>query len=190
MTGELDASGSTHLLDGRIIKIFDNAIDNDQIERIYNALSIASFAFNHSSTDETVDFREWSAELSPIDFVTIDLGRLSMKCATDHAKCLCTCTSVFSSASSYGDNAFVHQDSSHGSSRISVLYYANPHWELEWAGETIFFSGNDARIAISPKPGRIVVFSGDVRHRAGIPSRHCPGVRLVISARFKPNKLM
>jgi len=42
--------------------------------------------------------------------------------------------------------------------------------------------------AIEPKPGRIVLFPGEIPHRAGCPSRACFVHRLTIGHKFRAVK--
>lgn len=49
---------------------------------------------------------------------------------------------------------------------ITLLYYINMNWNIEWAGETLFFDDNGTEIEFisAYKPGRIVLFDGDIPH--------------------------
>lgn len=63
----------------------------------------------------------------------------------------------------------------------SILIYCCPRWEPAWGGETVFFDDDgDVSAAILPKPGRVLVFRGDVLHVARAPSRFCPMERRVL----------
>jgi hypothetical protein len=79
------------------------------------------------------------------------------------------------------DSYYAHRDSPEDSKDITVLYYANLDWQLDWGGETIFFKDdNDAVLAVSPRPGRVVVSRGAILHRASVPTRDCSEQRLTI----------
>jgi len=81
----------------------------------------------------------------------------------------------------YGDFTLGHQDCE--SPRcLTFLYYANLRWSSDWGGETIFYDDQwDARFAVTPRPGRLVLFHADLRHRTGVPMRDCPQSRLTVS---------
>lgn len=71
----------------------------------------------------------------------------------------------------YGDLPTTHRDSEAGAT-ITTIAFLHQRWELDWAGELIVCNtSSDPRIAIGPVPGRIVIFRGDLPHRAGAPSR-------------------
>lgn len=63
----------------------------------------------------------------------------------------------------------------------SILIYCCARWEPAWGGETVFFDDEgDISVSILPKPGRVLVFRGDVLHVARAPSRYCPVDRRVL----------
>jgi SM-20-related protein len=82
----------------------------------------------------------------------------------------------------YGDMYYAHRDCSAHCSHITVLYYANLEWQTDWGGETIFYNdANDAEVAVSPKPGRLVVARGAILHRGTVPTRACHEERYTIA---------
>lgn len=82
----------------------------------------------------------------------------------------------------YGDSYFAHRDCPETSLNVTVLYYANLIWQTDWGGETIFYDDNeDAALAVSPKPGRLVVARGAILHRANVPTRSCYEERLTVA---------
>lgn len=87
----------------------------------------------------------------------------------------------------YGDMLFPHRDSfARPTGReITAVYFANPKWERSWGGETVFFDrAGEAQIAVSPKPGRLILFRSAIEHRAGVPLRECYEQRLTLSMKF------
>jgi SM-20-related protein len=82
----------------------------------------------------------------------------------------------------YGDSYFVHRDSPEDSKDVTVLYYANLIWQPDWGGETIFYNDDsDAVLAVSPRPGRLVVSRAAILHRGTVPTRVCYEERLTIA---------
>ncbi|WP_394212637.1 2OG-Fe(II) oxygenase [Enterovibrio calviensis] len=168
------------------IYIFDDLFSKKQIERFGAVVSNAAFTFLHASRADTVKYREWCASFSVSDFMSHPLHKASIKVAKHFSgnKKL-KCYDVFSSASTFGDMSFIHSDSTN-SGDISILYYANSKWDPEWGGETIFYTERkDAALVVSVKPGRLIVFNGNVLHRAGTPTKLCPEVRITLSMRFE-----
>lgn len=62
----------------------------------------------------------------------------------------------------------VHEDTT----PITLLYYANTTWELDWGGHTFFLSEDlkDILYTCEYKPGRVVVFNGTIPHMIMAPS--------------------
>ena len=175
----------TFFIEDNKLLIFDGLFSEEEIKHNFALVSLANFSFLHSSRDDTTAYREWAAPFSADDFSTHPLHNIFLNTAEQHSQLKNRiCYDVFCSASTFGDMSFIHSDSTEEDT-ISVLYYCNHQWNSEWGGETIFYdSNNEARIAISVKPGRIVVFNGSLRHRAGVPNRICPEVRLTLSTRY------
>lgn len=88
----------------------------------------------------------------------------------------------------YGDLLGTHQDGWPGAS-LTGLYFANADWEPTWQGELILCNPlGESLYAVEPRPGRIVLFPGDIPHRAGAPSRACYAHRLTIGHKFRAVK--
>jgi hypothetical protein len=89
---------------------------------------------------------------------------------------------AYVNSSFYGDSYYVHRDCSEEENHVTVLYYANLHWEPDWGGETIFFTDNyEAELVVSLRPGRVVVSRGAILHRGTVPTRSCYEERLTLA---------
>ena len=60
------------------------------------------------------------------------------------------------------ENPYYHTDGKNG---YTVLYYVNPEWNLDQQGETQFYLKEQIK-GVLPIPGRIVIFSSTLLHRA------------------------
>lgn len=86
----------------------------------------------------------------------------------------------------HGDVFLPHSDCERDKNDVTVLYYGNLNWHSDWCGETVFYrAGHEAELAVTPRPGRIVVFRGSLLHRGGVPSRICFEARLTISCKLR-----
>lgn len=89
----------------------------------------------------------------------------------------------YANAHTYGVEGYLHRDSQQADN-YTALVYLNPVWKTDWAGELLFFDDTgDVFHAVSPRPGRVLTFPGDVRHAARAVSRTCPAIR--VSLAFK-----
>ena len=86
---------------------------------------------------------------------------------------------------SYGDMLYRHRDS--GDARdVTALLFLCESWDAAWGGETIFFDdAGDAVHAVSPRPGRLVLFRSSIEHRAGSPTRVCNRTRLTLAFKLR-----
>jgi Rps23 Pro-64 3,4-dihydroxylase Tpa1-like proline 4-hydroxylase len=91
----------------------------------------------------------------------------------------------YAAAMRFGDSSIVHQDIPCPDC-VTLLYYGNLQWTGRWGGETIFYDDDLlAAAAVSPRPGRIVLFNAAVYHRAGVPMRICPTFRYTFSMFYR-----
>jgi Rps23 Pro-64 3,4-dihydroxylase Tpa1-like proline 4-hydroxylase len=73
--------------------------------------------------------------------------------------------------------------------QIVLLYYVNKHWKHEWAGETLFYNDDLSEVECASiyKPGRIVVFDGEIPHTIRPQSINAPVYRFTLSLFFDKN---
>ncbi len=71
--------------------------------------------------------------------------------------------------------------------QIGLLYYVNKHWKHDWAGETMFFNDDLSEVAYASiyKPGRIIVFDGEIPHSVRPQSSIAPNYRFTLSLFFQ-----
>lgn len=86
----------------------------------------------------------------------------------------------YANARTFGAEGYPHMDARTVGNYTSV-FYLNPVWKPEWAGETVFLTeAGDVSHAVMPKPGRAVVFDGRTSHVARGVSRICPALRVTL----------
>ena len=95
---------------------------------------------------------------------------------------------AYVNCSVYGDSYYLHRDCVAQDQHVTALYYANLEWQPDWGGETIYYNDEeDAELAITPRPGRLVIARGAVLHRGNVPSRSCYEERYTLA--YKLNAL-
>ncbi|HEY2345126.1 MAG TPA: 2OG-Fe(II) oxygenase [Xanthomonadaceae bacterium] len=89
---------------------------------------------------------------------------------------------VYANGHTYGVEGSIHSDSTDEQNYFTTIYYAHGAWELDWAGEIVFFPRemDDISRSVYPKPGRVIMFRGATPHVARSPSRECPELRTCI----------
>lgn len=92
---------------------------------------------------------------------------------------------AYGAAIKFGDSTSIHQDYP-CECCVTFLYYGNYKWNGDWCGETIFYNSNhDAVAAVTPKPGRLILFNAALLHRAGVPGKKCPTFRYGFSVFYR-----
>jgi len=64
----------------------------------------------------------------------------------------------------------------------------NSDWHYKYGGETLFYSEKDTRLAVLPKPGRFVIFPGNIEHKGSIATRIWKEPRLSLALKFIKNE--
>ena len=92
------------------------------------------------------------------------------------------------SANTFGTEGRVHHDTRNEALRPKhrlALVYCSSNWHRDWAGETLVFDENDeVAAAVAPRPGRVMLLSGDPAHVGRSTSRICPSDRRVLVFKF------
>jgi SM-20-related protein len=95
---------------------------------------------------------------------------------------------VYTNAMQFGDVAHVHRDSNRHEC-VTALLYPNEAWDPSLAGETCFYAEDEAvRLAVLPRPGRLVLFVSSMQHVGRPPSRLFWGQRLTLAIKFVPER--
>ena len=96
---------------------------------------------------------------------------------------------IYVNGYTYGTEGYIHKDNPRtppeGYQWETILVYCNPRWNMQWAGETIFFEENKRDIFFTslPLPKRIVIFRGDLYHVGRGSSRACPVMRKTLACK-------
>jgi Rps23 Pro-64 3,4-dihydroxylase Tpa1-like proline 4-hydroxylase len=87
--------------------------------------------------------------------------------------------------SRYGDMEYPHRDCSENARDLTALFYGHPDWKAEYGGQTMFYhSGTDPALAVTPRPGRLVIFRGAILHLGSVPTRVCRAARYSLVLKF------
>ena len=178
---------------GRHIRIYDDLFDHSERVRLHQEAKKFSYTFAsdtnymedgpelnfaHPLTDEEVDYLgilknpKLLEVLKPHSPMRLLNARINLSTLSD--------TNKF-----HTDDPHVYASSAH-KQIITVLYYLNMRWELEWGGHTLF--ANDAcdelEFCCVNKPGRVAVFDGGIPHSIGAPTREAKTIRMTLALQF------
>jgi SM-20-related protein len=171
---------------GRDVFVFDGLVPAEESARYFQAISQASFARTEAARPET-EYRHWVCEM-PLE----NLARTSLWAATERAVLAVRpgvayrAYRVYTNYASFGDVLLTHVDAVPDARELTALWFLCERWDTEWGGETLFYDdGGDAQIAVTPKPGRLVLFDGAVRHAGKAPNRNCPVGRYTFAIKLR-----
>jgi hypothetical protein len=177
----------TASISGRDVFVFDGLVTPEESARYFNAISQASFTRTESARPDSREFRHWVCEM-PLE----NLSRTSLWQATEQAVSLARPNQhfrpyrVYTNYSSYGDMLLTHVDAVPGARELTALWYLCESWDTEWGGETLFYDdAGDAQIAVSPRPARLLLFDGAIRHAGKPPNRNCPVARYTFAIKLR-----
>ena len=172
------ADGRVHVIDG----IFTAA----EAAALAASITRLPFARNQRSSFDAPDAAFWAARLTPTSAAqTGYYDRLvgAIRSVRPESKKLRLYTSYIN-ANSFGDMLYPHRDAERPGD-LTALVFANAEWKLEWGGELLFYDdGGDAIACVSPRPGRVAVFSGQLLHTGTPPTRACYAARLTFVFKF------
>lgn len=178
-----------------MIEIFDNFLDDSEIERLYEICTLLEFSLQgRSKMSHHKDYQD--REISLIKVVDKDLksynffkkiqDKISDKLGTEYSHFL-----SYINAFKFSDASLSHTDftlpNKLGLSKTALIY-CNKEWDIDWGGETIFMDKltKDAEIikSIIPKPGRLVIFDSEIPHAARMPNILYPLYKYTFVNRF------
>ncbi len=175
------------LVEGREVAIFDGLLPAADVARYTQMLHRVPFTRTEVARPDTAEYRHWVSEMAVPALVNLPLW----KATADAVKALRPSDTyrpyrVYTNHAAYGDMLFTHTDAQPGAQELTVLWFLCEKWDTEWGGETLFFDdAGDAVFVASPRPGRMVVFDGAIRHVGRPPNRICYAPRYTFAIKLE-----
>lgn len=163
------------------------------LQAFFQAQVYWTFGWQSNKNNAEVPFSHWNHDFLQVgrnnqadctdqllsDTRSAPLGALWTRLQTEllpgHALVRC-----YANAHTFGIEGYPHVDS-RKPGNYTTIFYLNPQWKPEWAGETVFLNDlGDIAHAVLPKPGRAVVFDGRIVHSARAVTRLCPALRVTL----------
>ena len=182
----MSAPGRHTQVEGRDVFVFDGLVPAEESARYFAAISQASFTRTEAARPEA-EFRHWVCEM-PLE----NLPRTSLWQATEKAVVAVRPGEpfrpyrVYTNYSSYGDVLLTHVDAVAGARELTALWFLCERWDTEWGGETLFYdAAGEAQVAVSPRPARLLLFDGAIRHAGKPPNRNCNVARYTFAIKLR-----
>jgi SM-20-related protein len=174
------------IVGGRPLRVFDGLLPN--VADYVQGLSKAAFTRSEIARPETAEYKHWATETKLDGLVRQPIFEITQRAVR-------TFTSsgivyhpyrAYTNVASYGDMLFTHTDCLPDQHDLTALWYLCASWDVEWGGETMFFDEcDDVACAVIPKPGRLVVFDGAIKHVGRPPNRICYAPRYTFAIKFE-----
>lgn len=174
-------------IDGRDLRVFDGHLPN--VADYVQALSRAAYTRSEYARPETIDHKHWATEIKLdvlLKMPILDTTRRAVQAFAATGR-VYRPYRAYTNVCSYGDMLFSHVDCLPDQHDLTALWYLCERWDLEWGGETVFYDAHDEIAhAVMPKPGRLVVFDGVIKHAGRPPNRICYAPRYTFAIKFEP----
>jgi hypothetical protein len=162
------------------IEYYSDFLDNEQHSYVVEkTLFGRNWSFQGKSDDQGFNF--WYMELIEDEFFSNFLFKKIENITGKKFKL----DRVYANGQTHGLSGSLHQDTQSTGSK-TFLYYVNPFWGYEWAGQTIFVKDNDFH-TINFIPNTGVLFDSNLYHAGLEPSRHCKKLRVTVA--FKMSEI-
>lgn len=175
-------------IDGRPIVVVDGLLSMDQVAEYERALAGTAFVRSESAKPDTAHIKHFVAEMPLANLRQLALLPLTLSALAPFSRNgeRWQAYRAYTNLAVYGDLLISHTDCLPGNLELTALWYLNAQWDPEWGGETLFFSDDgDARFVVSPRPGRLVVFDGTIRHVGRPPNRNCHASRYTFAIKLE-----
>ena len=177
----------TAQVEGREVHVFDDLVPGAEPALYFSAIARASFTRTETARPDDQDYRHWVCEM-PVE----NLPRTSFWPATLAAVAAVRPDEryqpyrVYTNFAAFGEVLLTHVDARANARELTALWYLCDRWDTEWGGETLFYTAaGDAVIAVSPRPGRLLLFDGAIRHAGKPPNRNCPIGRYTFAIKLR-----
>lgn len=156
------------------IKCYKDIFNQEDWNNIYKKLDTAGWRFGqYSNEDKEGEIGFWIYDLREDEFFTDYLFKKLCSVLDKDFKL----AHVYANGQTVGQDGSFHQDDS----VYTCLLYANPYWEIEWGGKTIFKMEGGEPASVSPRPRSAVLFDSKLFHYGEAPYSRCRDLRVTVA---------
>jgi hypothetical protein len=171
-------------INGKDVHVFDGVLDFSFREQAYTFVKNSTYQIGNEDADavESSQHKYMVSMWSEFDF---DRFGLLKAIEGTKAENLVKGKKLLRAHVNMSTPTDVHWAHDHVN-QIGMLYYANKHWNHHWAGETLFFNDDLSEVEYASiyKPGRLIIFDGEIPHSVRPQSSVAPNYRFTVSSFF------
>ena len=173
------------------ILIFDGLFEEKALVEVYRQFKSLNYCLGDYDREDTKTIRHLVHAFEPQEIEATSVVKAiiqgTRELAKAHALSITNVAKVYANFNLYGDYQFAHVDGD----VWTALVFVNASWHEDWGGELLLYDGTPASTttrgfayAITPIPGRMVIFDGRIKHRGGVPSKYCLEPRISFAIKF------
>ena len=176
----------TRIGDGRVA-VYDGLLEQGDCERLFVTLGKSGFTRSEVARPETAQFKHWATEIPLHALPQMPFHAPTLQAVADFdPQHRYRAYRSYVNAAFFGDMLYTHTDCLPGAGELTALWFVCARWDPEWGGETLFFDQSmDARAVVSPRPGRLVLFNGELTHVGRPPNRICTDPRYTLALKLE-----
>jgi hypothetical protein len=172
----------------RLFVIEDNLYDTESCKNIYSYFKEINWSFDGKNLTEKS--QKWNYNLNFKHINEQNFLNISDSLLKKHGlNRIFKFKRAYASANTYGFSGEYHVDdgAKEYNEILTVMFYLNHDWNLDYGGETFFLNHNKNEIehAVIPKPGRAIIFDGFIQHGPRPLSKFCDELRMVLTFKYE-----
>lgn len=170
---------------GKNLYTFDGVLDFSMREHLYSYVRNSVFRIGNEDADavETNNHKYLHSMYNQTDVDALGILKAIEGTEIDSLLKGKQLTRVHVNMSNPMDTNWAHDHRD----QTAMLIYINKHWKHEWAGETMFFNDDLSEVEFASvyKPGRIVLFDGEIAHSVRPQAASAPMYRFTLTLFFR-----
>lgn len=174
-------------IDGSSVAVYDGLMPEIELHKLWAVLNRAGFTRTEIARPDTAGHRHWATEIAVDALQSMPFLAPTLAAVADFAPGQdYRVYRSYVNVAHYGDMLFTHTDAHPGAGELTALWYICDRWDIEWGGETVFYDNTaDVRAAVMPRPGRLSIFDGELRHAGRPPNRVCYVPRFTLALKLE-----
>ncbi len=167
----------------RTLFVLDGAVSTEAMPIVHRYFQNLDYAFCDIDGDETAHVRhlrcDFTAEELEANPLLSSILSMAQRFLLAHKGESTRVDDAYANFTLFGDAQFAHRDGP----VWTALYFTNEEWKPDWAGEFLAYTEGivGMSLAIAPRPGRLLIFDGNILHRGGAPSKYCLVPRITLA---------
>ncbi len=174
-------------IDGCSVAAYDGLMPGPDLHKLWAVLNRAGYTRTEIARPDTAEHRHWATEIAVDALHTMPFFAPTLAALADFAPAnRYRAYRSYVNVAHYGDMLFTHTDAHPGTGELTALWYICDRWDIEWGGETVFYDRTaDVRAAVTPRPGRLAIFDGELLHAGRPPNRVCYAPRFTLALKLE-----